>query len=302
MTNTTKQQYDFDKLSKLIEANSSKIRGLGMTLIKVPKTLNENKELELALSHLYRKQFADLGESEYFIYDSKLCIKLSSKTYAEFFDGILSRSMYIKLKQVVVTSYGVGAAERYARMHNAAMLCCVLETSINKQLLDLQAANGNGGNLEHLTLGNLCKQRVASSTNPNADIDTPSHHYNPNKYRGDQPKRNLLNQYFNRSEGTNETIRSDLPPTYDEAIERLTNYLNSREGKRMVQLLDWVSKKPAADSTTSSEKLVHLNEGDFVMLEGVKHKVIKSKSLKAVRLVEGEEVSVPAIMLAPYYD
>lgn len=92
-----------------------------------------------------------------------------------------------------------------------------------------------------------------------------------------EPKKNSTVQTVIHTNGTQEKLVKQVK----ESVDALTNYLNSRN---------------------NPDSLVHLNEGDFVMLEGIKHKVVKSKSLSAIRLVEGAEVPTPAILLAPYYD
>lgn len=307
-----------NSLPSLIWPSNKQLSKQDILIFRQPLSEWEVNYLSRILEQLQSVQFKNVELNCYFFQQGVLFKKVSTKTAKLITDADSTRSYYFSGHNAVVTYKDYQSALKFTMFEALrGKLVITDEDGVsdllvnklwrdgikdNKQLALSSNGNGNSieGNLEHSTLGNLCKQRVASSTNPNNQLDTPSHHYNPDSYRGDQPKRNLLNQYFNRTEGTNETIRSDLPPTYDEAIERLTNYLNSREGKRMVQLMDWVSKKPAADSTTSSDKLVHLNEGDFVMIDGMKHKVIKSNAIRSIRIVEGVEVESPSILLTPY--
>lgn len=281
-------------LPSLIWPSNKQLSKQDILIFRQPLSKWEVNHLSRILELLQSVQFKNVELNCYFFQKGVLFKKVSTKTAKLITDADSTRSYYFAGRNAVVTYKDYQSALKFTMFEALrGKLVITDEDGVSDLLVNKlwrdgikdskqlalsgnDAGNGNGGNLEHLTLGNLCKQRVASSTNPNSDINTPSHHYNPNNYRGDQPKRNLLNQYFNSSEGTNETIRSDLIPTPDEAMALLSEYLNSRAGKRLIEVMDWVSKKPISKDESKPEpkqQSVNIVSGSKIIIDGEEYEV-----------------------------
>lgn len=256
-------------LPQLIWPSNKQLVKHDIIIFRQPLSEWEVNHLSRILEQLQSVQFKNVELNCYFFQKGVLFKKVSTKTAKLITDADSTRSYYFSGRNAVVTYKDYQSALKFTMFEALrGKLVITDEDGVsdllvnklwrdgikdNKQLA--LSGSGNGGNLEHSTLGNLCKQRVS----------------NPNP-----AKRNLLNQYFNRSEGTNETIRSDLPPTYDEAIERLTNYLNSREGKQMVQLMDWVSKKPISKDESNpdpKQQSINIVSGSKIIIDGEEYEV-----------------------------
>lgn len=263
-------------------------------IFRQPLSKWEVNHLSRILELLQSVQFKNVELNCYFFQKGVLFKKVSTKTAKLITDADSTRSYYFSGRNAVVTYKDYQSALKFTMFEalrgklvitdedgvNSLLVNKLLRDGIkdSKQLALSGNGNGNEGNIGHLTLGNLCKQRVANPDSMLAPTQTttPSHHYNPNNYRGDQPKRNLLNQYFNRSEGTNETIRSDLIPTPDEAMALLSEYLNSRAGKRLIEVMDWVSKKPISKDEYKPEpkqQSVNIVSGSKIIIDGEEYEV-----------------------------